>query len=278
MLWGYDTTPINSQAEVIGHVRANKQTDFVPYDLASANEADLETLLQQEVPRLVLNSLSEQINNMDIPDAARALFDPSTPYFQFENLIGNAIREVFTTYRSATATTNNPTASPTSHPSSESQSIAEDSSAAQSAIWEPTTMDSSQSSHHQLGSCESLPTVAPPMAIFPDTTQRWDDAIHPIMAGGPSYSGSIHGQAPPHAAELVSRASETTSNKVPQNPSSQMHSSGESMQQGGRHDVTSAYGTSMDEYMFVDFDLLGGFDAEAFPSVSSNPYSAQTRS
>ncbi|KFY77026.1 hypothetical protein V499_03491 [Pseudogymnoascus sp. VKM F-103] len=250
---------------------------FVPYDLASANEADLETLLQQEVPRIVLNSLSEQVNNMDIPDAARALFDPSTPYFQFENLIGNAIREVFTMYRSATATANNSTApSTTTQPSSDNASIADDSSVAQSTCWERTTVNSSRSSHHQSGSFESLPTVVPP--VFPDTTQRWSDPMHPIAAGGPSYSRSMHEQVPPPSAELVSRASETTSNIVHPNPSGRMHSAGEAMQQGGQHNVMNGYGTSMDEYMFVDFDLLGGFDAEAFPSVPSNTYSAPTRS
>lgn len=248
----------------------------MPYDLASANEADLETLLQQEVPRIVLHSLSEQVNNMDIPDAARALFDPSTPYFQFENLIGNAIREVFTTYRSATSTANNSTAPSTTQPSSDNVSIAEDSSVAQSTCWERTAIDLSRSSHHQLASCESLPTVAPP--ICPDTTQRWSDPMHPIATGGSSYSENIHGQVPPPSAELVSCASETTSNIVLPNPPGQMHSARESMQQGGHHNVTSSYGTSMDEFMFVDFDLLGGFDSEAFPSVPSHPYSAPTRS
>lgn len=234
----------------------------MPYDLAAANDANLETLLHQEVPRIVMDSLSEQVNNMDIPDAARALFDPSAPYFQFENLIGNAIREVFTTYRSAIATTNSPEAPLSPQPSSENRSIVGDSSASQSTNWERTPRF-----HHQVDDFEPSPTGAPPMSL--DIPQQWNGTRRQLEDEALTYLGFTREQVPPPATEFAPQTSETASSLFPSNPSSQLPSAGEFMQQDGHHDVTSAYNASMDEYMFVNFDLDGGFDDEAFPNVSS---------
>lgn len=241
----------------------------MPYDLAAAKEADLEALLYQEVPRIVLNSLSEQVNNMDIPDAARALFDPTAPYFQFENLIGNAIREAFTTYRLATATANNPIAPPTPQSSSANLSIAGDSSAAQSTSCECTTMDLSQTSRRRLWTFESLPGPLMSLGI----TQRWNNTMHPTETGEPSNSGRIHEQLPPPATELAPHTSETALNSFPQSHPGHLKSAEEYIHQGAHDDITSAHGASMDEYMY-EFGLPEDFDNDAFLNMPSDPYSA----
>lgn len=195
---------------------------------------------------------------MDIPDAARALFDPSAPYFQFDNLIGSAIREVFATIRSARGTANNAAAPPTPQSSSANPYTTGDSSTAQSATGESTPIESLRSSHHQLGGLEYLPAVAP------------NNTMHPIAIGEPSYSGHTHEQAPPLATELPSHASETASNLSPPNPPSQLQSGGH-MQQGGHYDEANAYGGSISESLFDEFDLDGSFDYQAFLNMSSGP-------
>ncbi|KFZ23857.1 hypothetical protein V502_01664 [Pseudogymnoascus sp. VKM F-4520 (FW-2644)] len=235
---------------------------FEPYNLPAANGADLETILHREVPRIVSNRLREQINNMDIPDAARALFDPSGPYFQFDNLIGSAIIEVFATIRSARGTANNAAAPPTPQSSSADPSTTGGSSTAQSASWENTPIGTLQSSRGQLSGFEPSPSVAP------------KDTMHSGGTGGSSYSGHIHGQVSPPAAELVLHASETASNLSPPKPPGQLHIRGEYMPQGGHFDGSNAHGDSMDvytEYMFEDLDLDGGFGYQPFPNVSSGP-------
>lgn len=240
----------------------------MPYDLATAGDADLETLLHQEVPRIVLNSMREEVNNMDMPDAARALFNPTIPYFQLENFIGIAIKEVFTTYRSATATANNPEVPLTPQSSSENRSIVEESSAAQSATCENAHTDSMENSRDQLRESESLPPVA-----APEIRNEWD-AMRPGATGRGSYQQRVREQVPLSAAESASHVSETASNSFLQNPSSLQQCTEEYMSQGGHHDMTNAYGANMDEYMFVNFDLEGGFNDEAFQDLSTGPSSA----
>lgn len=230
----------------------------MPYDLVAANEARLETRFHQELPRIMLNLLSEQVKNMEIPDAARALFDPTAPHFQFEELIGIAIRDFFIRYRSVTATADNPEAPPTPQSSPVNPSIAGDSSTVQSATSESTPIDSSQSSHHQLGSSEPLPAVAP------------NNTIHPIATGEPSYSGHSHEQAPPPATELASHALETASNLSPPNPPSQLQSGGY-MQQDGHYYDPNAYGGSMSECLFGGLDLDRSFDYQALLNMSFGP-------
>ncbi|KFY68481.1 hypothetical protein V498_10632 [Pseudogymnoascus sp. VKM F-4517 (FW-2822)] len=185
-------------------------------------------------------------------------------------MIGRAIDEAFTTYRSATATANNPETSLTPQSSSDNPSIAGDNSTAQSATWESTPIVSLQSSRDQPLGFEPLPAVIPPESS--DFTQRRNSDTPPRRIRNP-FAGSHELSSPP-AAELAPQASETASTSFPLNPPSQLQSAEEYVQQGGHHDVTSAYDVSMDEYMFVNFDLEGGFDDEAFSNVPSDPNSA----
>ncbi|KFY44117.1 hypothetical protein V494_01629 [Pseudogymnoascus sp. VKM F-4513 (FW-928)] len=226
---------------------------FVPYDPPAANESELQALLHQEVPRILLSSMRREIDNMENPDAERYLWNMSDPSMGFDTLVGQAIEEAFQIYRSATGASNNPGALPTPRSSSANSSIAGDSSVAKSTTCEgaPPTY-SRESSHRELSGFESSLAAAP------------DDTIHPSATGGPSHSGSIREHIPqvtrsaPDVPDLFSQAQR--SEKYPQ--------------QDDHLDMTNAFDVSMDEYAFVNFDLDGNFDDEAFPGMSSDPYGA----
>ncbi|KFX91755.1 hypothetical protein V490_05743 [Pseudogymnoascus sp. VKM F-3557] len=237
---------------------------FVPYDLPSANEADLQTLLHQEVPRIVLNLMREKIDNWETSHVERFLYT-SLAMFPLHTMIGSAIEEAFQIYRSATAA-DNPEAPLTPKSSSANPSIAGDSSSAQSATWESTSIDPLQASGDQFVEFGFFPAVAP------------NDTMHPRTARGSPYSGHIREQAPQPAAGLVPQTSEAASSSFVPNLSGQLRSTEEYMQQGSQQDATSAYGASMDDYMFVNLDFEGDFDNEAFLNVSSGPYGASARS
>jgi hypothetical protein len=247
-------------ASLGSHVGTNRKADFVPYDLAAANEADMEMFLRQEVPSIALQRLSEQVNSMDIPDAARALFDPSSPLLQFESVIGNAIREVCSTYRSARAKANNPEAPPTPQPSSSNPSIVGDSSAS-SATRESMPVDPLQSSHRQRSNFESLPAEASTM--LPEITRQRNDTVHPRATGG--FSARTREQVPPPAVESAPQASETAPNPFSQNPPSQLQNAESYMQQSEYYDMASVDEAGMDEYAVdefglpLDFVMMGSF-------------------
>jgi hypothetical protein len=155
----------------------------VPYDLTATNGAELENLLHQEVPRIVLNSLREHINTLDVSDAARALFDASAPHLQFENWIESAIREVFTTFRSSTAAVNNSAAPPTPQSLLGNQYITEVRRAAHPIGLQPTHLGLLQSAHHS-GNVESSPATAP--SVSTETMQRSNNIVQPNTPGGRS--------------------------------------------------------------------------------------------
>lgn len=236
----------------------------MPYDLSAANDADLETLLHQEVPQILLNWLRERVNNMEPYVAERFLSsisdssDSSDSYHGFDAMIGRAIDEAFTTYRSATATANNPETSLTPQSSSDNPSIAGDNSTAQSATWESTRTVPLQSSRDQSCGFEPAPAVIPPES---SGFEHQQNNATPTRFRNPFTES--HEQFPPPAAELAPQSSETASNSTLPNPPNQLQSAEE-------YDVTSAYDASMDEYMFVNFDLEGGFDDEAFSNVPSS--------
>ncbi|KFY08357.1 hypothetical protein V492_06299 [Pseudogymnoascus sp. VKM F-4246] len=230
---------------------------FVPYDPPAANESQLEALLHQEVPRILLSSMRREIDNMENPDAERYLRNISDPSMGFDTLVGQAIEEAFQIYRSATGASNNTGALPTPRSSSANSSIAGDSSVAKSTACEsaPPTY-SRENSHRELSGFESSLAAAP------------DDTMHPGATGGPSHSGSSREQIPqvtrsaPDVPDLFSQAQ--SSEKYPQ--------------QDDHLDMTNAFDVSMDEYAFVNFDLDGNFDDEAFPGMSSDPYGASASS
>jgi hypothetical protein len=258
-----------------GLVGANRLTDFVPYDLATTRERDLETLLHQEMPRIVLNFMREKINNMEIPEAAQHLFNISERCLNFETMIGTAINEVFAIHRSATATSNCPETLPTPQYSSANPSIAGDSSTGQAALWENTPrvtpIDLFQSSRSQLGGFEPLPAVIPPKSS--ESTRQQKNATQQ-RAAGRSYLESFDEQSPPLSAEMAPRTPETASKLFLPPPAGLLYSTGEQTQQDDYHDLTCDHGASMDEYVFINFDLEGGFDDQAFANVSSDPKSA----
>lgn len=192
--------------------------------------------------------------------------DSSDSYHGFDTMIGRAIDEAFTTYRSAAATANDPETSLTPQSSSDNPSIAGDNSTAQSATWESTPIVSLQSSGGQSGGFEPLPAVIPPESS--GFTHQQNNATQPTRFRNPLTV--FLEQSPPPAAELAPQASETASNSSLPNPPGQLQNADEYMQQGGHHDITNAYDASMDEYMFVNFDLEGGFDDEAFSNVPSS--------
>ncbi|KFY23968.1 hypothetical protein V493_05534 [Pseudogymnoascus sp. VKM F-4281 (FW-2241)] len=260
--------------ELFGRALTNVPSPyFVPYDLAAANEANLETLLHQEVPRIVIESLSEQVKNMDIPDAARALFDPSASYFQFENLIGNAIREVFTTYRSATTPANNseaPPTPPTSQSFSVNPSIAGGSSTTQSSTLESTPINSLHSSRDQLGSPAPLLAVIPPESS--DFMRGQNNTAQPRVVNRMSLR-TWHEQSPPLADEVVPQTSEAASSLFPPNPSNQLQNAEAYIQDSMHHDMTSACGAVMDEYMLDGSGLPLNFEDEAFLDSLSDFFS-----
>ncbi|KFY60948.1 hypothetical protein V497_03256 [Pseudogymnoascus sp. VKM F-4516 (FW-969)] len=237
---------------------------FVPYDLASANEADLETLLRQEVPRIVLNLMRERIDNWETSHVERFLYTP-VAMFALDRMIGSAIEEAFQIYRSATATANDPEATPTPKSSSTNPSIAGDSSSAPWSTWESTPIDPPQASGNQFGGFGFFPAVAP------------NDTIHPRATGGSPYSGHIREQAPPPAAELAPQHSEVASSSFAPDIPGQLQSAEEYMQQGSNQNVTSAYEAGMDDYMYIDLDFEEDFDDEAFPNVRSGHHGCPAR-
>ena len=217
----------------------------MPYDLASANEADLETLLRQEVPRIVLNLMRERIDNWETSHIERFLYTP-IKIFTLGKMIESAIEEAFQIYRSATATANDPEIPPTPKYSSANPSIAGDSSSAQWSTWESWLIDPLQASGNQFGGFGFFPAVAP------------NDTIHPRATGGSSYSGYIREQVHPPAAESAPQNSEVASNSFAPNIPDQLQSAEEYMQQGSHQDVTSFYEDGMGDYMFVNLGFEGG--------------------
>jgi hypothetical protein len=208
---------------------------------------------------------------MDIPDAARRLFDPSSPHFQFEKLIDDAIGEVFAKHRSTIAAANNPTLPPT--PQSLSVlSMAKYRDSTQPTTLESTPTDSSQGYHHQQGDVHPFPAVGP--STSPGITQLWTESIRPRAAGEPSNSEPMDGQVPPPAAELAPRDSEIASDSFPQNPLRQLQSAEEYIQLFGYQDMTSAGGANTNDNSFSNFDFERDFDDVVFPNVSSGPYGA----
>lgn len=233
----------------------------MPYSPGATNEAELENLLLQEVPQRVLNSLEEDINSLDIPDAARALFDASAAHLQIENRIRNAIRELCAEYRSSTVPENNNNALPTQQSPSEHQFIARGSDAAQSNS--PSTYQGSLQNAQKSSDAGSSVSATP--SDCTETMQHSNNIVQLSALVEHSYSGGILQQSPALSCDLVPQTSRTVSEFLPLYHPDQLQSAQQYIQQAD-YDVTDAYRTSFDENILSDFDFQIDFADDTFPN------------
>ncbi|KFY90085.1 hypothetical protein V500_05312 [Pseudogymnoascus sp. VKM F-4518 (FW-2643)] len=233
---------------------------FVPYSLTTPNEAELENLLLHEVPQRVLNSLREDVNSLDVADAARALFDASAPHLQIENRIRSAIRELCAEYRSSIATSNNSGAPCTPQSLPENHFIVSGREPAQSTTSQSTDKGSLQSAQHP-SEAESSLSAAPPGST--ETMQHSNSIMQPSALDESSYTEDIPGQDPALTGDVLPHTSGTVSENLPPYYPDQFQNAQQYIQQVGL-DVANAYGTSMDEYVLSDFDFQVDFADDTF--------------
>lgn len=266
----------------------------MPCDVTAGNEAELENLLFEEVPRIVLDMIREDVNALDIPDAARALFDSSVPALQIESRIGSAIREVCARYRSRISVANNSAAPSTPQSLSSNQSVTARGDRALRPSGSPHTSDGSLQDVSHPGGTEASSTTVPLMPIRttgqssntlqpnsvgnpysevivePAETVQHSDMNRPNVPEMPSFLGDFHEQGFIPAPGMDPHVSEVASGYLP--PVSVGHR--QNAEQDIRrleHDLMNAFEEGMDDYDLADFDFHVDSGDDVFLNDESYP-------